>query len=87
MCEYKKVNAIQLSLDEFQKLLDKATVNSASISIDKDRNEWCWDTKNKGLKESQIIILIEEYIDEKINDIVVEIDGFFDICKIVLILE
>lgn len=84
----KKINGILFdSLEEFNSFLSKATNNKIQMEVDWDRNEWVWNKYGNEINEFNILSILSNYFQEEVREIIVDIDGYFEICHIVVVLN
>lgn len=86
----KKISELKFdNLDEFNNFLSKATSNQIKMEVDWDKNEWVWARTGSEITEFNILSVLSDYLKEDVEEIIVEIDGFFVLgkCKIVVVLK
>lgn len=84
----KRINGILFdNLEEFNEFIAKATNNKIQMEVDWDRNEWVWSKIGNEITEFNILSVLSEYLEEGVNEIIAEIDGYFGKCRIVVVLE
>ena len=59
------------------------------MEVDWDKNEWVWARTGSEITEFNILSVLSDYLKEDVEEIIVEIDGFFVLgkCKIVVVLK
>ena len=86
----KKISELKFdNLDEFNNFLSKTTSNQIKMEVDWDKNEWVWARTGSEITEFNILSVLSDYLKEDVEEIIVEIDGFFVLgkCKIVVVLK
>lgn len=84
MEQYKSL--LFTDLKEFNNYLKKTTLSDIKMHIDFMSNEWVWEKdKERNVTEFNINDILKEKLNTDNIEIVVDIDGYFEECKIAVL--